>query len=123
MKKVLLIAAAAAFVIGGMATTASAGALGKCKACHSFKAGEGHKTGPNLAGIVGRTMGGTDFTKYKSYLKAQKAAGATWNPCNLRAWIADSKGVAKAAGLKTGMPKQKLKGAKADAAIEALKAL
>jgi len=122
MKKILLIAAAAAFVIGGMATTASAAPLGKCKACHTFKAGK-HKTGPNLAGIMGRVQGGTDFKKYKSYLKAQKEAGAVWDEASLRAWLGNSKAVAKAAGGKTGMPAQKLKGAKLDAAIEALKAL
>jgi cytochrome c len=124
MKKVLMIAAATAFLIGGMATTATAGgALSKCKACHSFDAGGKHKTGPNLAGIMGRVQGGTDFKKYKGYLKAQKEAGAVWDEANMRAWLVSSKGVAKAAGSKSGMPNQKLKGAKLDAAIEALKAL
>ena len=124
MKKVLMIAATAAFLIGGMATTASAGnPLSKCKACHTFDAGGKHKTGPNLGGIMGRTMGDTDFKKYKSFLKAEKAKGTTWNDDNMRAWLADSKGMAKAAGGKSGMPNQKLKGAKLDAAIEALKAL
>ncbi len=51
MKKVLMIAAVAA----------SAGALSKCKACHTFDVGGKHKTDPNLSGIVGRTMGSTDF--------------------------------------------------------------
>ncbi len=127
MKKMLMIAAAAAFMVSGFAATeAVAGPEGKCKACHSFDKGGKNKTGPNLFGIVGAKQGNpcrTGYKKYGAYLKAQNAAGATWNPCNLRAWIADSKGVAKAAGSKTKMPKQKVKGKKADKLIAFLQGL
>lgn len=99
---------------------AQAGPEGKCKACHSFNKGEKHRTGPNLFGIMGRKAGSTDYGKYGSYLKD---ADFTWNPCNMRAWIKDSKAVAKAAGKKTTMPKQRVKGAKADAIIEFLSGL
>ncbi|MFQ5581701.1 MAG: c-type cytochrome [Mariprofundaceae bacterium] len=123
MKKMLMIAAAAAFLAGGFAATnAIAGPEGKCKACHYFDKTK-KKTGPGLKGIMGRKIGSVEGFKYGSYLKAQNEAGATWNPCNLKAWIENSKGVAKAAGGKTKMPPQKLKGAKADKVIEFLKTL
>ena len=121
--KIITIAATAVFVLAGMTATAGAGPLTKCKACHTLKAGGKNKTGPNLFGIVGRTMGSTDYKKYGNYLKAQKDAGAIWDTDNLRAWLASSQSVAKAAGGKTRMPSQKLKGKKADAAIAALEAL
>ncbi|MDX8404463.1 MAG: cytochrome C [Mariprofundaceae bacterium] len=128
MKKTLMIAAAAAFMVSGFAATeAIAGSpVGKCKACHTFDQGGKNKTGPNLFGIVGSKQGNpcrVGYKKYGSYLKGQNAAGGTWNPCNLMAWIESSKKVAKAAGGKTKMPPQKLKGEKAMKVIAFLKGL
>ncbi|OIO74936.1 MAG: hypothetical protein AUJ57_01185 [Zetaproteobacteria bacterium CG1_02_53_45] len=120
MKKALFVAAAAAFVMGGV-MTAEASALGKCKACHNFD--ESAKVGPGLKGVVGRTQGGMEGFKYGDYLSAQHAAGAAWDDAALEAWICDSKAVAKAGGGKSKMPSQKVCGDDAKAAVAELKAL
>ena len=120
MKKALFVAAAAAFVMGGV-MTAEASALGKCKACHNFDTSK--KVGPGLKGIAGGKQGAAEGFKYGSYLSAQNAAGGTWTDEALEAWICDSKGVAKAAHGKSKMPSQKVCGDKAKAAVAELKAL
>lgn len=120
MKKIVFIAASAAFVLAGAGTAVAGNPIGKCKACHTLDQGGGTKTGPNLFGIVGKQSGQAEGFAYGDFLAG---GGVTWTEENLRSWLADSKGMAKAAGKSTKMPKQNLKGDKLDAAIEALKAL
>ena len=66
----------------------------KCKACHAIIADDGTeiqkggKTGPNLYGVIGRTVGSTDF-KYGDSLVAIGAAGAVWDEASVAAFITD----------------------------------
>ena len=57
-----------------------------CAACHSLERGA-HRTGPSLAGIVGRPAGTVEgFTRYS---EALRHAGLTWDAATLDAWLAD----------------------------------
>lgn len=121
MRKHMMIVAAIAAVVGGFtATEAVAGPEGKCKACHTFDQGGKNKTGPNLFGIMGKKAGSVEGFKYGSYLTGSEMV---WNDENMRAWLEDSKEMAKTAGGDTKMPPQKMKGAKADKIIEFLNGL
>jgi cytochrome c len=53
-----------------------------CGACHEVTPGAA-SVGPNLAGVVGRKAGSTDY----DYSPAMKASGLTWTPDQLQAFI------------------------------------
>ncbi len=125
MKKLLMVAASAAFVMGTMSLapmTAQAAAWGKCKACHNFT--EKKKVGPGLKGVLGREAGTAKGAKSK----ALKAGGWTWDEDNMRAWMCKSKDAIKVLSgdpkAKTKMPNQKIcDAAKQDEVIAKLKSL
>jgi cytochrome c len=122
IRKTVAIAAIAAGAFTVTITNAYAGPEAMCKACH--KLDSSHSVGPGLAGIVGRKAGSTDFKKYS---KSLKAGGWVWDEKNLRKWLGNTKDAVKElsgdSGAKTGMPNQRLKGAKLDKVIEFLKGL
>jgi len=116
MKKIMMIAAAAAFVLGVNVTTtatASAHAYNKCKACHNFTAKK--KVGPGWGkgdgghgeqpGIFGRTAGTSPGFKYK-FTKYITGEAWKWDEAHLRKWMCNSK---KAVKEFTGNPKAKTK--------------
>ena len=90
IKKLIALAAIgfAVAVSSGISTTGAYAADGekvfkKCKACHKF----GKKgVGPDLAGIVGRKAGATEF-KYSKAMKAKAEEGLVWTEENLDAFI------------------------------------
>ena len=53
-----------------------------CTQCHTIG---GVAAGPNLAGVVGRKAGASDYP----YSDAMKASGLTWTPANLERFLAD----------------------------------
>jgi cytochrome c len=57
----------------------------QCRACHSLKAGEPHRVGPNLNGFL--TRPGASAPGYK-YSVAFAAAKPRWTDATLDAWLA-----------------------------------
>ena len=80
----LLIGSTEVFAAGNPANGAQA--FRACGACHSLEPGR-HKTGPSLAGVVGRKAGTVEG--FRRYSPALKGADVVWNEATLDAWIAD----------------------------------
>ncbi|MFG1297892.1 c-type cytochrome [Xanthobacter variabilis] len=88
MSRLLIGAAAVALLFTTSAQAADAPrAFNACKACHRVEPGK-NLVGPTLFGVVGRKAGTEPGFKYSP---AMEAAGWTWDPENLSAYIADPK--------------------------------
>ena len=100
MKKLMIIATgmALSFSTAGFAEGDIANgekAFKKCKACHVIADGDevhfkGGKTGPNLFGVLGRAVGGTDF-KYGGAMASLGETGMIWTEELLAEYVADPK--------------------------------
>ncbi len=63
----------------------------KCKACHTFDNGGPDRTGPNLWGIVGASVGHREGYAYSSAMLAKKAEFGNWDKEHLNAYLENPK--------------------------------
>lgn len=94
-RRILLAMSLGVGLIGGTASAAGdpeegARAFRSCAACHALRPGE-HRTGPSLAGIVGRTAGTVEG--FRRYSPALQKAEVVWTEDMLDAWLADPQAV------------------------------
>jgi cytochrome c2 len=78
----------------------------KCKACHMVGEGAKNRVGPQLNGIIGRTIGTADGFKYSNTMAGMGEAGDVWTEESMAAFLANPKGYVKGtkmsfAGLKS----------------------
>lgn len=60
-----------------------------CRACHSLDPAERNLPGPNLSGVVGRTIGGDAAFDYSPVLRKAREDGLRWDAKRLDAFLAD----------------------------------
>jgi len=60
-----------------------------CRACHSLDPAERGLPGPNLAGVVGRVIGGDAAFDYSPVLRKVRDEGLRWDAQRLQSFLAD----------------------------------
>ena len=60
-----------------------------CRACHSLDGAERGMPGPNLAGLIGRQVGGDPSFDYSPALRKTRDDGLRWDAARLDAFLAD----------------------------------
>ncbi len=65
----------------------------QCRACHSLKASEPNKTGPNLNRMFGAKAG--SIRKDYKYSAALTASGIVWSEATLDAWLTNPAAMVK----------------------------
>ena len=75
------------------AEEAAAQAFMPCRACHSLNPAERGLPGPNLAGVIGRAVGGDDDFNYSPVLRKARDEGLRWDAQRLETFLADPAGM------------------------------
>ena len=75
------------------AEEAAAQAFTACRACHSLNPAERGLPGPNLAGVIGRAVGGNDDFNYSPVLRKARDEGQRWDAQRLETFLADPAGM------------------------------
>jgi len=60
-----------------------------CRACHSLDPAERGLPGPNLAGVIGRTIGSDPAFDYSPVLRKARDDGLRWDTQRLESFLAD----------------------------------
>jgi cytochrome c len=60
-----------------------------CRACHSLDPAERGLPGPNLAGLIGRKVGGDTAFDYSPVLRKARDEGLRWDTGRLETFLAD----------------------------------
>jgi cytochrome c len=60
-----------------------------CRACHSLDPAERGLPGPNLAGLLGRKVGGDTAFDYSPVLRKARDEGLRWDTKRLETFLAD----------------------------------
>jgi cytochrome c len=71
----------------------SARLFAPCRACHSLDPSENGLPGPNLAGVVGRQVGGDRAFDYSPVLRKARDDGLRWDAKRLDGFLADPAGM------------------------------
>jgi cytochrome c len=60
-----------------------------CRACHSLDPAERGRPGPNLAGLIGRKIGGDPAFDYSPVLRKARDESLRWDARRLKTFLAD----------------------------------
>lgn len=69
------------------------GVFKKCRACHQVGEGAVNRSGPQLNGLIGRTIGSVEGFGYSNVFNDANAAGQIWTEESLSAFLENPKGV------------------------------